>query len=136
MTRPLTAAQIRELAQNNPRPLTQAQIRERAQLKAKRLSQFEPLLPSPTIESKPLRDPKPKVHREEIVLLVDPKTGALDPKTSKQKRDAARAERRLRAHERDTESPMTVSGLNEKQRRHQKMWLKREGMRLRGKQQP
>lgn len=68
-------------------------------------------------------------HHEEVVA-------PLEPKTPKGKKAAARLEHILAAHKREDESPMTLSGLTEKQRRREKRWLKQEGSRLRGKEEP
>jgi len=99
---------------DKPRQSTKTQIREPAK--------FKPSQPSSTIQSEPLSEPK--VQREEIAAPEDPKTSA-------QKRQAARYERILREHERESESPMTLSGLTDKKRRQEKKWLKQEGDRLR-----
>jgi hypothetical protein len=97
-----------------PRQFTKEQIRERVKSKATK--------PSPTIQSTPLA--KPKIELKEYVA-------PLDPKTSAQRRDVARYEGIKHEYEKE----MTLSGLNAKQRRHQKKWLKQERKRLRGKQQ-
>jgi hypothetical protein len=103
---------------DKPRRLTKEQVKERGQIEAAKRPT--------TIQSEPLAEPK--VHQKEVVA-------PLDPKTSAQKGKAAQYERIMRAHKQETESPMTLSGLNPKQRRHQKRRLKQQGNRIRGKQQ-
>jgi hypothetical protein len=101
------------------RQFTKEQVKERAQSKAAK--------PSPTIQSEPMAEPK--VNPKEVVA---PKY----PKTSEQRRKADRFEKTVRTHERNIESIQTLSGLNLKQRRHQKRRLRQLGNKLRGKQQP
>ncbi len=101
---------------DKPRRLTKEQVKER--------DQIEPADRELTIQSQPLAEPK--------IEIVAP----VDPKTTKQEQKAARYDGIMRAHERGTEFPMTLSGLSVKQRRHKKRRLKQEGKRLRGKQQP
>jgi hypothetical protein len=81
--------------------------------------------PSLTIQSTPLAEPQ--------VTVVAPV--AVDPKTTEQQRRAEHHDEIWRKHQQETESPMTLSGLTEKERCREKKWLKEERKRLRGKRQ-
>jgi hypothetical protein len=96
------------------RQFTKEQIRERPKAEQ----------PSPTIQSTPLAEPQ--------VTVVEPV--AVDPKTTEQQRRAEHHDGIWRKHQQETESPMTLSGLTDEQRRQEKKWLKEERTRLRGRQ--
>lgn len=70
--------------------------------------------PSSTIQMEPLQAPSIEVH---------------DPNLKSRK--GQRAAAKMKDIEAAMESPMTLSGLTEKERRHQKRWLEQEGLRLR-----
>jgi hypothetical protein len=104
---------------NANRQLTRQEISQR--VKNRRLA------PAPTIQADTLEAPLVELHEFEL----KPEQG----KSRKAQRAAAKTANIIAAVEQEAESPMTLSGLTENQRRREKRWLKREGLRLRSKQE-
>ena len=84
-------------------------------------------MPPPTIQIEPLQSPSVEVRE----LDLSPE----QTKNRESKRAAAKIANVTAAVQRETESPMTLSGLTDKQRRREKRWLEQEGLRLRSKQE-